>query len=353
MYTRTYFFLFKLIGINEIYQTKYDKNNKKLSSNINIFYFIFTTAVGTVISIPSVSQVLIGDYNLLGKIAQVTMFSVNLGCRVYLCKHFKDLQRLSNKIYDNSSTSLQRRSTKVWWINTWCFSVIFSLTLISFNNLNNDKRIKHLLLGHKIENNIFRCLFAFFYSLCSCTFLQAPLSIFAIYYAILCYEIKNRIQDYERVIKTSHTCKYNELSDIYCQIRLNVKFIDSKVGFLVFISFIFNSMLMFLGISALLYQNKNPINLVLNLAYCLIMLSNFLIQVLCASLVNDASLSVRDQAKAIKNGNTSAYLRLILTCQDEISLTLWGITRMKRSFIFGTIGTIFTYSLLFDSFIRH
>lgn len=352
------FFLFKLIGINEIHQTKYDKENKRVSSTSNVFYSIFTAIVGISISISSISQVLFSDNILFGKIAKVIMFSVSLSCRVYLCKHFKELQRLWNKINDNSSTNLQRRSIKILRINTWCFIVTFSLTLISFNRLNNDKVIQHLLLGYKIGNDTLRSLFAFFYSLCSCCFMHGPLNIFAIYYASLCYEIKNRIQDYHAVIKTCHTRNYNELSDAYCKIRLNAKLIDAKVRFLVFISFIFNAMLMFLGITILLYLNEDSSLMItfLVLTFCFIMLLNFLIQVLYASLINDASLRVRDETKAIKNGNTqsdSSCLRFFLTCEDEISLTVWGITDMKRSFIFGTIGTILTYSLLVDSLMKH
>lgn len=112
---------------------------------------------------------------------------------------------------------------------------------------------------------------------------------------------------------------------------------------------------MFFGTGAILHPNPN-LNLltqILRVVYTLIIFANFLIQISCASLVNDASLCVRDEAKAIKEDNpqlVSSYLRFLLTCQDEITLTLWGIVSMKRTFIVGTIGTILTYSILFDIF---
>lgn len=348
------FSLFKLTGINEIFKTRTDDGNYSTFQRCNTLSLIITTIIFTGISITNVSVLLLKQDNLLEKIAQGTLFLVAILFRVHLSKNFNELLILADTMNKNLFPSLPKRTMDISWVNIWCFVVNVPLILISYNYIIHNGE-KHFLLGYSIINDIYRHLFAFLYSVCFCTFCYVPLNIFAIYYTALCYELKKVIEGYKNIIKEIPRLNYTELSDLYIKIKFNAKTFDTKLGFLSLNLFLFNALLMHLGIGAVLYPkpNANFLTKTLMLVFCLITLANFLIQVSCASLVNDASLSVRDEAKAIRQENpqlVSAYLRFLLICQDEISLTLWGIVSMKRIFIVGTIGTILTYSILFDSF---
>ncbi|GFS48575.1 hypothetical protein NPIL_508861 [Nephila pilipes] len=42
-------------------------------------------------------------------------------------------------------------------------------------------------------------------------------------------------------------------------------------------------------------------------------------------------------------------LRFAMFAEKEVTLTMWGITPIRKNFIFGVIGAIFTYTLMFYS----
>ncbi|GIY04591.1 hypothetical protein CDAR_253241 [Caerostris darwini] len=77
----------------------------------------------------------------------------------------------------------------------------------------------------------------------------------------------------------------------------------------------------------------------------------FTIMTISAPMVAEASSEVHLKSLLtlhIAENSTLSYQRLIMYAdKDGIILTVWGITPMKKNFIFGMLGMSFTYILLF------
>ncbi|GFS99621.1 hypothetical protein TNCV_1971941 [Trichonephila clavipes] len=69
-----------------------------------------------------------------------------------------------------------------------------------------------------------------------------------------------------------------------------------------------------------------------------------------ASSVAEAASEIAAKAWIMPQGNACFnQLRFIMFVEKEINLTLWGITPIRKKFIFGMWGAIFTYTLMFYS----
>ncbi|GFT03729.1 hypothetical protein NPIL_644701 [Nephila pilipes] len=75
----------------------------------------------------------------------------------------------------------------------------------------------------------------------------------------------------------------------------------------------------------------------------------FIAMTTSASMVPEASAEVASIALTIPDDNerlTFKHLRFIMTMERELVLTVWKITPVKRNFIFGIAGILFTYTLM-------
>ncbi|GFQ79189.1 hypothetical protein TNCT_318771 [Trichonephila clavata] len=74
-----------------------------------------------------------------------------------------------------------------------------------------------------------------------------------------------------------------------------------------------------------------------------------------AASVTDASMKVASIAWkiSVNTNESSAFLQKFISLSEKgISLTVWNIVPISRYFIFGLLGAIFTYNILFDSLIE-
>ncbi|GIY07560.1 hypothetical protein CDAR_34561 [Caerostris darwini] len=74
---------------------------------------------------------------------------------------------------------------------------------------------------------------------------------------------------------------------------------------------------------------------------------SFLVTTVSASLVSEAWMFASKKTHESSRNPSHQFLFCI---DKEICLTVWKIIPIRRSFIFGTVGTIFTYVILFDNF---
>ncbi|GFU06410.1 hypothetical protein NPIL_69711 [Nephila pilipes] len=78
----------------------------------------------------------------------------------------------------------------------------------------------------------------------------------------------------------------------------------------------------------------------------------FALMTLSASSVAEAAAEVGSNAwKKPQSSGRSLFSqqRFVAFTEREIFLTLWGITNIRRNFIFGMLGIIFTYTLMIHS----
>ncbi|GFY43832.1 hypothetical protein TNIN_413101 [Trichonephila inaurata madagascariensis] len=73
-----------------------------------------------------------------------------------------------------------------------------------------------------------------------------------------------------------------------------------------------------------------------------------------AALVTDASVQVGTAAMRIsaETKESSLSVQKFLSCAEKrISLTVWSIAPISRNFIFGLLGAMFTYVILFHGLV--
>ncbi|GFS51828.1 uncharacterized protein TNCV_2959291 [Trichonephila clavipes] len=74
-----------------------------------------------------------------------------------------------------------------------------------------------------------------------------------------------------------------------------------------------------------------------------------------AASVTDVSMKVASLAWkiSVNTKESSASLQKFISFAEKgISLTVWNVVPISRHFIFGLLGAIFTYNILFDSLIE-
>lgn len=284
------------------------------------------------------------------------MDTVSIIHHMQLCKYLKKLKYISKIVTKHTSNSLRKSIFNKYWIFIWSLTTNFLLLFILFYDLKFDTITERTLFWYNSENVFFRYLCFLLYLLCTGIFFYMPFNTFIIYYTVLCYELKHMVYDYKVIMKTTFVNNYERFSEMYSRIRHRVKLIDSEVGIFVFLSFLFNTLMMYVIFSMITHiSSSNYIDtkmFILKIIYCGISLANFSVLLFFASFVHDASMSVKDEVTDIKENNPqliSSYLSFILTHRADFCMTVWGIAGIKKSFVFGTFGTILTYCFLFDS----
>ncbi|GIY04975.1 hypothetical protein CEXT_647351, partial [Caerostris extrusa] len=76
----------------------------------------------------------------------------------------------------------------------------------------------------------------------------------------------------------------------------------------------------------------------------------FIITTTYASMVEEASLEIGSQAHTLPESTLKSIFvqqKFMMLFQRGITLTVWRITPIRRSFAFGIIGIILTYTFMF------
>ncbi|GIY20224.1 uncharacterized protein CDAR_415841 [Caerostris darwini] len=135
-------------------------------------------------------------------------------------------------------------------------------------------------------------------------------------------------------------------------IKSVVQEIDKDVGLLVFLSIISTSFLICFSIYLIL-EPKVLEGSFLRFQVCCGFLVNFLLFILTtasALMVEETSLEVGSQAhKLSESRGKSIFVQrsIMMFLEKGITLTVWRITPVRRSLVFGIVGIILTYTFMF------
>ncbi|GFQ88083.1 uncharacterized protein TNCT_296821 [Trichonephila clavata] len=181
-----------------------------------------------------------------------------------------------------------------------------------------------------------------------------PFNTFAIYYTVVCYHLRRMTKVFAKSIKSSTYLNLGKATQTYKALKSLVAKIDRELSFLMFTTTLFNACTMYLGIKSLLRSGEFPIIAQHISVWCLFIASylSFIAMGTMASLVFEANANGLEKLKdAICNrfNITRSQMRVLLTDANDVSLTVWNIVPIRRSFIFGTIGAILTYCVLIES----
>ncbi|GFU04707.1 uncharacterized protein TNCV_4377511 [Trichonephila clavipes] len=176
---------------------------------------------------------------------------------------------------------------------------------------------------------------------------------FAFFYIAVCNDMRCIVKHFIKSLQAKNMFNYEEILHSYSTIKSTVNCIDNTTGILVLTSLICNSSVMCSWLYVALQPNYFP-NPVEQISIYYSSLSNFalfLMMTASASSVTEASSTVGCMALTMPEDRRSNFnhQRFITLAEKEITLTVWKISPINRSFIFGIIGIILTYIIMFQT----
>ncbi|GFR00916.1 uncharacterized protein TNCT_364191 [Trichonephila clavata] len=185
-------------------------------------------------------------------------------------------------------------------------------------------------------------------------FMLLPLSVFSMYYTYLCLNLRSIMKQFQQSLDVLLKHKPEYSLRLYLSIKGLVVNMDSDLSLLMFTTSLYNTSTMYFGVTIWLHSEEYGTLSSLSSIWVLLTMSYiaFISMGISASFVHEAASDVYTEAeKRLNNGNRPAEpLRQFLKVADkELFLTVWRIVPIKRNFILGTIGTIFTYCILLET----
>ena len=184
-------------------------------------------------------------------IAYIT-FSVYILYRIFLLKCLNKL-KVFKKMISRICCSYNENICIPIWARIWSRLIVF-LNILAFGNaiksMFDTDMLKMYFYNYDGKNNVWKFILSIIFSYTNMILIYMPTNIFAVYYVTICYEIKELIFRFRLLIKHCKKCSYNKLTIIDNEIKSVIKYIDNNFGYLLFISFVFNSVIIYFGCSS-------------------------------------------------------------------------------------------------------
>ncbi|GIY27249.1 hypothetical protein CDAR_54821 [Caerostris darwini] len=164
----------------------------------------------------------------------------------------------------------------------------------------------------------------------------------------VCIDIKCMIKHFAQSTTKSDTIKEDEVLHSYSIIKTSVEQIDKEVCFPVFAVILLHSIYMCFSLYAALDLDKYPGRLqrvlILNVSFGAFI--SFIAMTSSVLMVAETVVELYSSLSIISanNGNAPLLQKIIVISQQGIALIVWGIIPITRSFIFGIIGMLLTYT---------
>ncbi|GFY46085.1 hypothetical protein TNIN_473251 [Trichonephila inaurata madagascariensis] len=153
---------------------------------------------------------------------------------------------------------------------------------------------------------------------------------------------KEEVPDYEKLLRT------------FSGIKSTVERIDNEMGVFVFFITVYNFCVMLFSLYVIVDPNAfhDMYERIAVTVLALTAFGIFAVMTLSASRVTEAAAEISSKVWKMRESGGRSFIsqqRFISFVEKDITLTLWGITQIRRNFIFGMLGLIFTYTLMIHS----
>ncbi|GFQ93318.1 uncharacterized protein TNCT_64711 [Trichonephila clavata] len=175
------------------------------------------------------------------------------------------------------------------------------------------------------------------------------------YYGFACFYVRVLLKKLELFTKTARVDNHQQVIPTYLKLVGIVKCLEDSLCFSAFV-------IVVSSISGLFHVNYSMLFVSIDgyLHYLIIVtgeiyFSTFLVMIIVpASVVNEALLSAKQTliSLPVKISQHANALTMVINgeCLKEVSLTLWKIYKIRRSFIISAIGTLLSYGILVATF---
>ncbi|GFR03055.1 uncharacterized protein TNCT_521451 [Trichonephila clavata] len=278
------------------------------------------------------------------------IFTVEMTYRCTLVKKIKHMKKII-KILRNLKSG--KTSDNTLWLKVLIIiNMSLEIALFTYRLLTGDmyQAISYRFFGYSFQENVYHDIVSVICEMYFVIFLYLPMTAFGFYYTAVCYDTKCIIKQFAASLLVEKSFNYENLLHDYSVIKSAVKKFDDTVGFLIFTTLIYNSCDLYFTLNVVLEAS------ILDIAY--LTYYNFftsftliILMMASAASVADASSEVSSMAVTMpedKGRSNFNHQRFITLADKEITLTAWKITPIRRNFIFGIVGILLTYTLMFQ-----
>lgn len=354
------FYLFNLCGLFINFKTRSNIGHKNIRHLTILFLNIFLYAISALHVLACITFLLLStSKSKKGHLIFVCIWITFHSFRIFLSNCLFELKRIVKRL-GRTSARLCAKNNMPCWINFWMTTVLSIITFMIIETIimmyDESNIVKPLLFGYSFRNIYIKFFFSFSYALYNYLCLYMPVNIFDFYYVTVCLDISSLFNSFSELLKISPKHDYKQLTNMYHEILSIAEFLDQKIGFLMFVSLLYSAFLMYYGLiwAYAFNNNVNEHNYYVIVPASLLCFYSFIVKVESAYRIYTSSLLCKKESRKIHDSNCRnvyEYERFAKNCR-EISMTVWGFVNMNRNIILGTLGTILTYSLLFDNLLR-
>ena len=219
-------------------------------------------------------------------------FSVYMLYRILLLKCLNKLN-VFKRMISRISCNYNENICIPIWVRIWICLIVLLNVLVFEDSIKvtfNTDILKTHFFTCEVKNNVWKFIICVIFSYANMILIYMPTNIFAVYYVTICYEIKELIFRFRSLIKHHQKFTYNKLISIYNEIRYVIKYIDNNFGYLLFISFVFNGILIHIGLSSFLLEKGGISNLMFACTF-VTSVCNYLSTTVSASNIHVVSLT--------------------------------------------------------------
>ncbi|GFS72479.1 uncharacterized protein NPIL_257361 [Nephila pilipes] len=276
--------------------------------------------------------------------------------RCSLTKHLNQLKRLPRKL---ERFGRHKYGTIIWIVIFSIPSILtpaFALLYITISP-GHANEISEILFGFTFESQNVSILLIVFHALYTFFFCTVPIIGFELFYTQICIHIRNTIDDFSKSLSRKSKLEYDKVLKSYTVIKNLVEHVDAKLCFFVFSAIFYSSCSMYISISVFLHPQHTPsiFYRVITYIYFVNLFTLFIAMTASAASVTEASLKVQSiawKSSVMRKETSLSQLKFAFFAEKGISLTVWNVVPISRNFIFGMLGAILTYVILFDSLIE-
>ncbi|GFV85114.1 uncharacterized protein TNCV_4171671 [Trichonephila clavipes] len=169
-----------------------------------------------------------------------------------------------------------------------------------------------------------------------------------------CRRLKYIIEDFSKILSKEEEPDYEKLLHTFSGIKSTVEHIDNEMGVFVFLITVYNFCVMLFSLYVIVdpYAFHDMYERMAVTFLALTAFGIFALMTLSASTVTESAAKISSKVWKMPKSRGRSFFsqqRFISFVEKDITLTLWGITQIRRNFIFGMLGIIFTYTLMIHS----
>ncbi|GBN30243.1 hypothetical protein AVEN_51645-1 [Araneus ventricosus] len=181
-----------------------------------------------------------------------------------------------------------------------------------------------------------------------------PNNVFPVYCMLVCHYLHGMLGNMKTWMEADSPVEYERMTKVYIHIRRLVEAADDALSMPLFVFCLFHSTTMYLCVTSLLPQDEYVGSLRQASHWILFIGINFAFICLSreASLIYEHNAKIGSMARELMiiEPNPSIWQKkFVFIAEKELSLSVWKMTAVKRSFMFATLGTVLSYSILIHS----